>query len=123
MVKNLVEKGNLEKPLIIFNRTQQRATDLAAKLPEGKTVVASSLEEAVEKADIVFTCLGDDAAIMDTIITAIKAPVKGKIFVDCSTVHPDTTNLMAKSVEGQGATLVACPGTLVNRASLDEWGF
>lgn len=109
MCKNLVEKGDLDKPLIIFNRTQKRATDLNAKLPSGKSTVASSLEEVVSKADIVFTCLGDDAAIKDTIAAAVKGNVKGKLFVDCSTIHPDTTNMLAKSIQGHGAELVACP--------------
>ena len=111
MCKNLVEKGHLDKPLIIFNRTQKRAADLDAKLPPGKSTIASSLEEAVSKADIVFTCLGDDAAIKDTIPAAVKGDVKSKIFVDCSTVHPDTTNMLAKCIQGQGAEMVACPGT------------
>lgn len=30
--------------------------------------------------------------------------------MDCSTVHPDTTNMLAKSVHDQGAEMVACPG-------------
>ena len=107
MCKNLVEKGDLEKPLIIFNRTRQRATDFNTKLPPGKSMVASSLEDAVSKANIIFTCLGDDAAIQDTIANAVKGSVKGKLFVDCSTVHPDTTNLLAKSISDQGAELVA----------------
>ena len=110
MCKNLVEKGDLDKPLIIFNRTQKRATDLNARLPSGKSVVASSLEKAVSKGDIIFTCLGDDAAIKDTIAAAVKGNVKGKLFVDCSTVHPDTTNTLAKSIQAQGAEMVACPG-------------
>lgn len=110
MCKSLVEKGDLDKPLIIFNRTQKRAVDLNAKLPSGKSVVASSLEEAVSKGDIIFTCLGDDAAIKDAIATALKGDVKGKLFVDCSTVHPDTTNELAKSIQAQGAEMVACPG-------------
>ncbi|KAK4696868.1 hypothetical protein P7C71_g1113, partial [Lecanoromycetidae sp. Uapishka_2] len=109
MCKNLVEKGDLDKPLIIFNRTQKRATNLNEKLPPGKSTVAPSLEEAVSTADIIFTCLGDDAAISDTIAAAVKGNVKGKLFVDCSTVHPDTTNMLAKSIQGQGAEMVACP--------------
>ena len=109
MCKNLVEKGGLEKPLIIFNRTAKRATEINSKLPTGKSIVAADLDEAVSKADIVFTCLGDDAAIVDTIATATKGDVKGKLFVDCSTVHPDTTNQLAKVIQEQGAELVACP--------------
>ena len=107
MCKNLVEKGDLDKPLIVFNRTRQRATDLSAKLPSGKLIIASSLEDAVSKADIIFTCLGDDAAVKDTIANAVKGDVNGKLFVDCSTVHPDTTNMLAESIQGQRAELVA----------------
>ena len=109
MCKNLVEKGQLDKPLIIFNRTQKRAVDLNSKLPAGKSAVAGTLEEAVSKADIIFTCLGDDAAIKDTITAALKGDVKGKLFVDCSMVHPDTTNMLAKAIQGQSAEMVACP--------------
>ena len=110
MCKNLIGKGNLDKPLIIFNRTLKRAEDLNAKLPSGKSTIAQSLEEAVSKSDIIFTCLGDDAAIKDTVETMIKGHVKGKLFVDCSTVHPDTTNMLAEAIEAQSARFVACPG-------------
>ena len=114
MCKNLVEKGNLAQPLIIFNRTTEKATNLKAKLPQDKSTVAQSLEEAVSKADIIFTCLGDDKAIMDTIAAAVKSDVKGKLFVDCSTVHPDTTGVLSKTIEAQGASFVACPGIILS---------
>ena len=112
MSTNLVQKGNLSQPLIIYNRTQQRAEDLSAKLGSGKTKVASSIEEAVKPAEIIFTCLGDDVAVKDTIeiALAISGGVKGKLFVDCSTVHPDTTNELAQSITSEGAQFVACPG-------------
>lgn len=110
MVTNLVEKGNLEKPVILFNRTEKRATDLSAKLPSGKTVVSTSIEDAVAKADIIFTMLGDDNAVKDTIAAALKNDVKGKLFVECSTVHPDVTEFIAKSVQEKEAEMVACPG-------------
>ena len=113
MCKNLVEKANLSSPLIIYNRTQQRATDLSAKLPPGKSTVVSTVEAAISSADIIFTCVGDDRAIKDTIDTAVKGDVKGKLFVDCSTVHPDTTNALAKTLESKGAQFVACPGMRV----------
>lgn len=110
MCKNLVEKGNLDKPLVIFNRTTKRATDLKEKLPAGKSIVVSSIDEAISKSDLIFTCLGDDLAVKDTLAAAVKGDVKGKLFVDCSTVHPDTTNGLAKLVEEHGAHFVACPG-------------
>lgn len=109
MCKNIVEKGDLDKPLIIFNRTNKRAVDLSQKLTPGKSTVASTIEEAVSKSDIIFTCVADDAAIRETIDSALKGNVKGKLFVDCSTVHPDTTNALAKKITASGAEFVACP--------------
>lgn len=110
MCKNLVAKGQLEKPLIISNRTLQRAQDLQATLPLNKSTVANSIPDAVSDADIVFTCLGDDAAISKTVDTFCQSPnIKGKLFVDCSTVHPDTTNQLASIFSSHGAEFVACP--------------
>jgi 3-hydroxyisobutyrate dehydrogenase-like beta-hydroxyacid dehydrogenase len=122
MCKNLVEKGNLSQPLIIYNRTQQRAEDLSAKLGSGKTIVASSIEKAVKPADFIFTCLGDDGAVKDTIeiALAISGGVRGKLFVDCSTVHPDTTNELAQRITGEGAQFVACPGKSFRRMDFQE---
>ncbi|KAI1083583.1 6-phosphogluconate dehydrogenase 2 [Whalleya microplaca] len=109
MVKNLVEKGNLEKPLIIYNRTRKRSEDLAAKLPQGKTEVVDSIEEGLKKADIVFTIVSNDAAVKAVFQTLLKDDVKGKLFVECSTIHPDTTEQVAKEVTDKGAEFVASP--------------
>lgn len=109
MCKNIVEKGQLDKPLIIYNRTQKRATDLSNLLSPGKSIAVSTIGEAVSKADIIFTCVGDDAAIEETINAALQGDVKGKLFVDCSTVHPDTTAGLEKKITAAGAEFVACP--------------
>ena len=98
--------------MIVYNRTTERATELQASLPKGKVTVAGTIEEAVSKADIVFTCLGSDKAVKDTIATAVKEDVKGKLFVDSSTVHPETTEELAKTVKAHGASFVACPGRI-----------
>lgn len=110
MCKNLVEKGHLSHPLMISNRTLQRAEDLRSALPSNKSTVAKSIAEAVSNSDIIFTCLGDDSAIKETVSQICRLPnIKGKLFVDCSTVHPDTTNAIAESFSAQGAEFVACP--------------
>ncbi|KAL9596601.1 MAG: hypothetical protein Q9219_005684 [cf. Caloplaca sp. 3 TL-2023] len=113
MCKNLVEKGNLSRPLILSNRTLQRAKDLQSTLPFNKSTIAKSISDAVSDADIIFTCLGDDAAIKETVqLIGNHFPndeVKGKLFVDCSTVHPDTTDSIAKTFSTLGAEFVACP--------------
>ena len=88
-------------------------------MPDGKAAVAKTVDDAVTKSDIIFTCLGDDAAIVETITTAVQGEVQGKLFVDCSTVHPDTTKILAKTIEDQGAHFVACPGM----ATRLHWSF
>lgn len=114
MCKNLVEKGNLDKPLVIYNRTKQRSDDLAAKISSdvgsGKTKIADNIRDAVTGSDIIFMCLGDDAAVNDTVDTILKEDVGGKLIVDCSTVHPDTTNALEKRITGKGAEFVGMPG-------------
>ena len=109
MVRNLVDKGNLVKPLILFNRTQKRADDLSSQLGPGKTTVASSMEEAVKASNIIFTCLGDDASITTAMSAMMKQDVTSKLFVDCSTVHPNTTTALAEMINGKGAKFVASP--------------
>ncbi|KAL8830616.1 MAG: hypothetical protein Q9170_005657 [Blastenia crenularia] len=112
MCKNLAEKGQLSHPLIIFNRTLQRAKDLQSALPLNKFTIANTIADAVCNSDIIFTCLGDDAAIKETVETICSETnnnIKGKLFVDCSTVHPDTTNAIAKTFSSHGAEFVACP--------------
>lgn len=107
MCKNLVEKGNLSHPLIIHNRTVKRAQDLSAKI--GHSTVASSISELVSKADIIFYCLGDDPAVLSTLDEILQTDVTGKVLVDCSTVHPDTTTKEAELIQDKGASFVACP--------------
>ena len=107
MCKNLVEKGDLGKPLIIFNRTTKRAQDLSSNI--GHSTVASSIDEAVAKSDIIFICLGDDASINENVEKIVRGDINGKLIVDCSTVHPDTTAVTAKAVEARGGRFVACP--------------
>jgi 3-hydroxyisobutyrate dehydrogenase-like beta-hydroxyacid dehydrogenase len=109
MCANLVSKGNLDKPLIIYNRTQKRADDLSVKLGPSKTKVASTIPEAVKDSDLILICVGDDAAVNSTVDTILEQNVQGKTIVDCSTVHPDTTNALEKRITAAGAQFVGMP--------------
>lgn len=110
MCANLVSKGSLEKPLILYNRTKKRSDDLAAKLGADKTQVVDTVGEAVKESDIIFMCLGDDVAVNSAVDTMLEGDVKGKLIVDCSTVHPDTTNALEKRITEKGAEFVGMPG-------------
>ena len=109
MCKNLAEKGNLDKPLILFNRTKKRADDLSQKIGTDKTKVASTIPEAVKDADIVFICVGDDPAAYETVESILSVDVTGKLVVDCSTVHPETSIALEKTLVAKGAAFVSGP--------------
>ena len=108
MCGNLVQKGNLSFPLMLYNRTKKRATELAKRL--GNCNVAKSLADVVAGADIVFSCLTDDKAVLETFQEILKEDVKGKLFVSCSTTQPETADMLAKMIEAKEAGLVNMPG-------------
>lgn len=113
MSLNIAERGPQSGPLLLYNRTTSRATTHATKLGQ-KSAVADTLTEAVSRSDLIFTCVGDDAAL-DAIVAAIlddKAlpqDLSSKTFVDCSTVHPDTSRKTEALFAARGAGFVACP--------------
>ncbi|KAJ9257411.1 hypothetical protein DTO207G8_2165 [Paecilomyces variotii] len=110
MCKNIIEKGSLQSPLIVYNRTAARAHSLVESFPKGKATVATTIADAVKPADLIFICVGDDAASDNVIKEAIESgDVKGKLFVDCSTVHPDTTRKTSQTLTEKGASFVSCP--------------
>ena len=112
MSKNLVLKGNLEKPLILWNRTPSRAASLSERI--GHSNVAETVKDAVACSDIIFSCFADEQGVFETFDTALQVEVKGKLFVECSTVRPEDIDRVNKKVLDAGADLVAMPGMLLN---------
>lgn len=111
MCKNIVEKAALDGlPLLLYNRTTQRATDLRANLPDGKAEVVTDLAQGIARADVIFSCIANDAVVEETLDAAIASgDIKGKLFVECSTIHPDTTERVGNKIVGQGGEFVAVP--------------
>ncbi|CAG8245087.1 unnamed protein product [Penicillium salamii] len=109
MTKNIAEKGPQTSPLLLHNRSSARATAHAAALaPKAQAV---DLPTAIEQAELIFICVGDDTAL-DAVVSNILAQpfdLSAKTFVDCSTVHPDTSRKTETSFAARGADFVACP--------------
>jgi 3-hydroxyisobutyrate dehydrogenase-like beta-hydroxyacid dehydrogenase len=113
MARNIAVKAKLDKPLIVYNRTAKRSEEFRSSLEDPSLLeIADTVENAVQNADIVFTSLGDDASVVSIIERALQVVggVKGKLFVDTSTILPKTTNEIAKMVNDAGADFVAAPG-------------
>jgi len=109
MCRNAVEKGHSSSPVLLYNRSVQKAVDLSRELPAGKTEAVDSLVAAVPRADIIFSCLAHDEAVKEVYQIMLGSDVKGKLFVDCSTIHPELTEDVARDVAARGAEFVAAP--------------
>lgn len=108
MAKNLVLKGNLEKPLILHNRTLNRTKAASERI--GHSIVAETIIDAVAPSDIIFSCLMDSNAVSNTFATILQGDVTGKLFVECSTISPELTDELALQVQMAGGEFVAMPG-------------
>ncbi|KAJ5661033.1 uncharacterized protein N7484_000405 [Penicillium longicatenatum] len=96
-------------PLTVFNRTISRAEALQAEMPDGSVQIASSIHEAVKCSDIIITCLSDDDAVQQVLDEALGSTPVGKLFVECSTIHPLRTQALCNQVLQANARFVACP--------------
>ena len=75
--KNIVAKADLEKPLILWNRTRKRAEEHI-----GHSIVAATVEEATTKADIIWSCLQDPEAVTETFEEILEMDIRGKMFLE-----------------------------------------
>jgi 3-hydroxyisobutyrate dehydrogenase-like beta-hydroxyacid dehydrogenase len=104
-------------PLVVYNRTPGKAKALVAMGAKE----ALSLSLAVEDADVVITCLLDDAAVLhvtkgeDGILQHLK---KGAIHVGTSTILPDTSIHLHDLHAEQGGYYVAANVLGVPKAAL-----
>ncbi|TVY28031.1 putative oxidoreductase [Lachnellula hyalina] len=101
-------KANSAAPLHFTNRTLSRG----APLEKLGGVPIASVSEVLKGSDIIFLSLSDDAAlqsIVSQILTPPSGSLAGKIIVDTTTVHPDTTSSIASTLTEAGALFVAAP--------------
>ncbi len=99
---------NLGHELTVWNRTADKTRPLAAA---GATIAATPLQLA-SFSETVITILTDAAAI-DAAYHAgdglLSGSVGGKLFIEMSTVRPETEQRLAAKIREKGATLIECP--------------
>ena len=111
MARSLARAG---RPLVLYNRTPDRAVTLAAELvAAGADVrVATSPAVVASQADIVLTILADDAAV-ESVYGApdglIGASRTGQVLVDLSTVTPETSRAVGAAARAAGAGFLESP--------------
>ncbi|KAI8240225.1 putative oxidoreductase YfjR [Colletotrichum sp. SAR 10_99] len=93
-------------PLVYTNRTLSRGESLK----ELGAIPVETVSEVAKKSSIIFSCVSNDAVLQDTTNEIIKSgDITGKIYVDCSTVHPDTSANVSKQITEAGGQFVAAP--------------
>src|SRR5215470_18874343 len=105
IAQRLMEVGHT---VTVWNRAAAKAKPLA----DVGAKVAASPAELARTVDIVITILTDAAAI-DAVYHGpsglLSADVKGKLFIEMSTVRPETEIALAERVRAKGAAFVECP--------------
>jgi 3-hydroxyisobutyrate dehydrogenase-like beta-hydroxyacid dehydrogenase len=92
-------------PLVVSNRTPEKAEALAAR---GASVAASPAELA-EQVDVILTSLADDDAFESVAASALEAARPGAVLVDLSTVSPPASARVASLAESASVGYVRAP--------------
>lgn len=92
----------------VWNRTPAKAQALAQ---HGATVAASPAQ-LTASVDIILSILTDAnaiAAAYDGPEGLLSGTIAGKLFVEMSTVRPDTQRALAARIQSKGAAMIDCP--------------
>lgn len=111
MATKLLHAGFL---LTVYNRT----TEKAAPLEKLGAIIADSLERAVFEADIIFTSVIDDKALIKISNAMLPHLNSGAIHVSTSTILPKTANLLNKSHQEKNCIYIAAPVLGIPKAVL-----
>jgi 3-hydroxyisobutyrate dehydrogenase len=94
--------------VVIWNRTAAKCQPLVAA---GATTAPTPAALAAA-ADMIFTILTDAAAIEAVYLGRdglLEGAVSGKLFVEMSTVRPETEQHLAPRIQAAGASMIDCP--------------
>ena len=92
----------------VWNRTAEKTRPLAAA---GAKVAATPAQLAAAS-DTVITILTDAAAIEAAYLGKdglLSGALAGKLFIEMSTVRPETERALAGKIRAKGATMIECP--------------
>jgi 3-hydroxyisobutyrate dehydrogenase len=94
--------------LAVWNRTPEKAKSFV----EAGGVLADSPAAVVEQSEAIITCLLDEKAL-EAVFNGdqgiLSADVKGKLFIETSTVQPKTERALAEQITAKGGAYVECP--------------
>jgi 3-hydroxyisobutyrate dehydrogenase len=105
IAQRLIEVGH---KATVWNRSADKLKPLAA----AGAAVAATPAELADKSEVIITILTDAAAVdavYDGASGLLAGEVRGKLFIEMSTVRPQTQLALAAKVRARDAALVECP--------------
>lgn len=105
MARNLLKAGF---PVCAWNRTISKAEDLTSA---GATVGANPAEVAAQS-DIIITCVSDTPDVEQVILGengVIHGAKPGALVIDCSTISPQATQVIAEKLAEKGVKMLDAP--------------
>jgi 3-hydroxyisobutyrate dehydrogenase len=99
---------SLGRDVTVWNRTREKAEALG----RAGASVSATPEALATSAEIIITILTDAAAIDAAYRGSqglLAGEVRGKLFIDMSTVRPHIAKALAAAVNAAGAALIECP--------------
>src|SRR5438128_1935681 len=103
IAQRLMEVGH---QVSVWNRSAAKTKPLA----DAGASVAATPAELAKNVEAIITILTDAAAI-DAVYDGglLSGDVRGKLFIEMSTVQPNTPVALAEKVRAKGAAFVECP--------------
>lgn len=105
MVNNLLKAGY---PVQVYNRTREKEKEV---LQAGATSAAGLQQLAVDN-EVIFVMVSDDDAAKQIFTAAdglLFGNVQGKLFINVSTVAPETSRYLNEACQKQGAAFMEAP--------------
>jgi 3-hydroxyisobutyrate dehydrogenase len=94
--------ASLWHEMMVWNRSPDKAR--ATGLP-----VSATPGELAQRSEIVISILTDAKAVDQVYGEMLKGDAKGKLFIEMSTVRPDSQKALSRKVSASGARLIECP--------------
>ena len=93
--------AGLGHEMMVWNRSADKAKATGLK-------VAATPAELAAGSDMVISILADAAAV-NTVFDQMKPAMKGKLFIEMSTVRPEVPKALAAKVRAAGGAFIECP--------------
>ncbi len=101
MAKNLEKAGF---PLSVYNRNKAKTAGF-----EEQSIIREDIGELVDHSDIIFSMLTNDEAVSEVYEKILQREIKGKLFVDMSTISRERCISIATKLKEKGAAFIDAP--------------